>query len=101
MQDVRIVEVLKQFLVHYRTANWGDFKYLANVLRVDVLMHEADPDSPEVAVWLLVDNKTSENEVPTAKLDGPRSARFVVKKERVQNYPSLQGDDKYIYFVAK
>ncbi len=97
--DPRIIEVLKDMRVNYKSAKWGDFMPEAEVLRVDVLAHSQNRNHPGCAVFLLIDRVV--NEVAhTATLEEIQKS-VEVHRRSVERYPTLEGEDKFLYFVPK
>lgn len=98
--DPRILAVLKDCGVNYRSAQWStDIKPKVAVLRVDALAYAADKTNPAAAIFLEIDRLVSDTAYAVL-LDG-KATEVLFTRAELKRYPSLVGGDNYLYFVAK
>ncbi len=101
MQKTRL-EVIKTVAAHavnFRSAQWGDIKPFVEVLRVDALAYAENPTKMGSSVSIVVDRVVDDTAYCLTVEDVPREVLFT--RRSVEQYPSLEGGDNYLYFVPR
>lgn len=94
-----VLDAVRDHAQNYQSVQWSDIKAKSEVLRVDALAYTQNKTHPGSSVFLLVDRVVRDTAYASTIENVSREVLFT--RVSVEQYPSLEGGDNYVYFVPR